>query len=341
MLRAGNLIHSRVVQPICADAAIAMHSYNARLIAEGLGFLEGPVALDDGRILFTDIGEGSLKTVDPESGIVELFCHLGGAANGVAVGPDGAFYICNNGGMTCVKSETGINIPLPGTHGNHPISPCIQKLKGDGKVEILYSHCSGIPLVAPNDLVFDRSGGFYFTDTGHPSGRIADLGGLFYAKADGSFIAELVHEAAPHVPLTQPNGCGLSPDGNRLYVAETGGARLWYWNILGPGRLKPDPDGFLNNGAVFLHGSSAYQMYDSLAVDSAGYVCVAAIMKGGIDVIAPDGGLADFVALPDYDPFPTNICFGGEGLRKAYVTASGTGKIYEIDWPRPGLRLNY
>ncbi|BAV63055.1 SMP-30/gluconolactonase/LRE family protein [Sphingobium cloacae] len=314
---------------------------SVRAVAEGLGFLEGPVALEDNRLLFTDIGAGTLNVLDLSSGQVTVFANVRGAANGVAIGPDGAFYVCNNGGMTCEKSKSGYNVPLPGTRGIDPISPCIQRVSANGAVEVLYTHCGDIPLIAPNDLVFDKHGGFYFTDTGHPTGRNVDLGGLYYAKADGSSIIELIHESPPHLPLSQPNGCGLSPDGSRLYVAETAGARIWYWNIRAPGELQQEPEQFIRNGGVLLHGNSTYQMYDSLAIDSDGNICVAAIIKGGIDVVDPEGNLLYFVSLPLYDPFPTNICFGGADLQKAYITASGTGIIYEVSWPTAGLKLNY
>lgn len=187
--------------------------------------------------------------------------------------------------------------------------------------------------------MFDAFGGFYFTDTGHPEGRLADLGGLFYAKADGSYIVELVHDAAPHAPLTQPNGCGLSPDGMRLYVAESGPGRLWAWDIEEPGQLKRKTDGLLSNGAEFIYGNSTYALFDSLAVDSAGRICIGTIPLGGISVIGADGSLEALAKLPLFDPFPTNICFGGKDLKKAYITAAGTGKIYELDWPVPGLQL--
>jgi gluconolactonase len=39
------------------------------------------------------------------------------------------------------------------------------------------------------------------------------------------------------------------------------------------------------------------------------------------------------------DPITTNVCFGGAGMRTAYVTLSGTGRVVTLDWPRPGLRL--
>jgi gluconolactonase len=312
-----------------------------REIASGLGFIEGPVYLEPGQLLFTDINARSVKCLDLGSGDVEEFAYTAGGPNGLARGPDGAFYLCNNGGLSCTRSSEGYNIPIAGTPGDDPIPPCIQRITPDGKVEVIYLECDGEPLAAPNDLVFDRDGGFYFTDTGHNTGRLADLGGLYYAKWDGSSIVELIREPAPHAPLSQPNGCGLSPDGKRIYVAETGGGRLWYWTIESPGKLGAAPDSVAENGAHFLYGCPDYHLFDSLAVDGLGNVCVATILKGGINVIAPDGKLDRFVQLPQYDPFPTNICFGGSQGHLAYVTAAGTGKIYEIEWHCAGMPLNY
>ena len=41
------------------------------------------------------------------------------------------------------------------------------------------------------------------------------------------------------------------------------------------------------------------------------------------------------------DPLTTNICFGGEDLRTAYITCSGTGRLLATDWPRPGLQMAF
>ena len=85
--------------------------------------------------------------------------------------------------------------------------------------------------------------------------------------------------------------------------------------------------------------AGGYQRFDSLAVDSAGNVCVATLINGGITVFSPDG--RGVRAHPDAGPMTTNICFGGPDLRTAYVTLSGTGKLVAFEWDRPGLRLNY
>ena len=92
---------------------------------------------------------------------------------------------------------------------------------------------NGHKLSAPNDLVFDKEGGFYFTDLGKRYPRHRDNGGVYYALPDGSKIVEVAY------PILSPNGCGLSPDGKTLYVADTEGARLWAFEVQGPGKLKP------------------------------------------------------------------------------------------------------
>jgi gluconolactonase len=66
---------------------------------------------------------------------------------------------------------------------------------------------------------------------------------------------------------------------------------------------------------------------------------VATLITGHITVIAPDGAIIRQVKMPDV--FPTNICFGGPELRTAFITLSGVGQLVSMDWPEPGLRLNY
>ena len=180
--------------------------------------------------------------------------------------------------------------------------------------------------------MFDAHGGFYFTDLGKSRPRDMDRGAVYYAKADGSLIRPVAF------PSITPNGCGLSPDGRTLYFAETESGRLWAMDILEPGVVKRE--GWPSvNGARFLGCPGGYQRFDSLAVDSAGNICVATLINGGITVFSPDGRNVRHVPMPD--PLTTNICFGGPDLRTAYVTLSGSGKLVAFEWERPGLRLNY
>ena len=45
-----------------------------------------------------------------------------------------------------------------------------------GESRLLYDRCGDTKLKGPNDIVFDRSGGFYFTDLGKTSFSIAKTG---------------------------------------------------------------------------------------------------------------------------------------------------------------------
>ena len=299
------------------------------VVAEGLRFPEGPVAMSDGSVLVVEIERGTLSRVGP-NGDIEVVADLGGGPNGAAIGPDGAVYITNNGGCF---DFIDLGFLLPG-----PVPPSwehgsIQRVDlTTGEFTTLYTECDGRPLRAPNDLVFDADGGFWFTDHGVRLERTSDRTGVFYARPDGSSISEVVF------PLDAPNGVGLSPDGARLYAAETYTGRVFAWDVTGPGQVSIGLP--INGGGTLLHGAPGAKLFDSLAVDGEGWVCVGSLAEGGITAISPDGAAVEFHPVPE-DPLVTNICFGGDDLRTAYVTSSGTGRLLRARWPRPGLALAF
>lgn len=301
-------------------------------IASGLRFPEGPVAMADGSVLVVEIAAGRLTRVKP-NGAKEVVAETGGGPNGAALGPDGKVYICNNGGFRLAADGT----PLEGLPDGYT-GGCIQRVDlSNGKVEVLYTECNGHRLRGPNDLVFDGNGGFWFTDFGKLLERQRDRTAIYYAKADGSLIKEVIF------PIDGPNGIGLAPGDTRVYVAQTFEGRVWQFDIARPGELAPAAEhgGLLGGpkGGKLLVGLPGYQLLDSLAVDGAGNVCVATLVNGGITVISPDGSSVEHV--PTGDPLTTNICFGGPDLRTAYITLTGQGKLAAMEWPRPGLKLHY
>ncbi len=300
---------------------------NISVIATGLRFPEGPVAMQDGSIVLVEIERQTVTRVYPD-GRTEVVAETGGGPNGLAVGPDNALYVCNNGGF---QWRTEMNLLRPAGAASDYTGGRIERVDpGSGTVTVLYDRCGTHRLLGPNDLVFDGLGGFYFTDLGKARARDRDWGGLYYARADGSRITEVVH------PILTPNGIGLSPDGRTLYVAETETARLWAFDVLAPGVLGkasfPSP-----HGGRLMVGLGGFQRFDSLAVDEAGNICVATLVNGSVSVVAPTGGLLRQVPMPDM--FCTNICFGGADLRTAYMTLSGTGQLVCMPWDGPGLRL--
>jgi len=298
-----------------------------KLIASGLLFPEGPIAMPDGSIILVEIKRGTLTRVTA-AGQVEVIAHLGGGPNGAAIGPDGACYVCNDGGFEFHEVE-GLLIPgdAPADYSGGRIERVDLKT---GKASVLYRECNGNPLNGPNDLVFDRSGNFWFTDLGKGRGRIQDRGGLYYAKPDGSMIKEVVF------PILSPNGVGLSPDGKTVYVADTIPGRLWAFDITGEVEVAP-PVGPVPGR--FVGAPQGLNYFDSLAVDSQGNICVATILNGGITTFSPDGSKITHTATDDM--LTTNICFGGKDLKTAFITLSSTGRLISMDWPVAGLPLNF
>jgi gluconolactonase len=118
-------------------------------------------------------------------------------------------------------------------------------------------------------------------------------------------------------------------------VAETHTGRLWAWDLSGAGQLAGTA-----NDRTLVAGLPGMQLFDSLAVEEGGNVCVATLVNGGISVISPGGDVEHLAADGElFDPLVTNICFGGPDRTTAWITLSGTGRLVRCDWPRPGLRL--
>src|SRR5574340_1590958 len=294
-------------------------------VASGLLFPEGPIAMPDGSVLRVEIRRGTLSRVTP-GGAVEPVAALGGGPNGAAIGPDGRCYVCNNGGFEGVDAG-GHLYP-----GHQPVDYSGGRIEAvdlrTGKVEVLYTDCCGERLKGPNDIVFDRHGGFYFTDHGKTRERDMDRGAVYYATPDGASIREVLF------PSMSPNGIGLSPDEDRLYVAETLTGRLMGYPIAAPGKLEP-----ITPVEALVAGFASYQLFDSLAVDAEGNVCVATLLNGGITIIPPDGRNPRHV--PTGDMMTTNICFGGHDLQTAFITCSMTGRLVSCRWETRGLTKNF
>ena len=304
-----------------------------RELASGLQFPEGPVALDDGSVLLVEIARGTVTRVR-QDGTVQVIADLGGGPNGAAIGPDGAIYVCNNGGFKWHTESDGCHRPI-GEADDYSGGRIERVDMNTGRFGRLYDSVDGLALRGPNDIVFDAYGGFYFTDLGKVRPTDMDRGGVFYGRPDGTAASVIAR------PVMTPNGIALSPDGRTLYYAETEGARLWSFDLAGPGvankQCWPSPHG---GRMVAASPGGHYQRFDSMAVDAFGNLCVATLIHGGITVISPDGSRSSHVALPDR--FTTNLCFGGRDRRTAYVTLSGSGRLIAIDdWPVPGLKLNH
>lgn len=282
------------------------------IVAEGLAFPEGPVVMADGSVIVVELAAGRITRC--WNGRTETVCDIGGGPNGAAIGPDGALYVCNSGGLDLAKFQ---NARGPGHEGR------IERVDlATGKFERLYDMCDGIALEAPNDIVFDADGRMWFTDLGKTHDGIRTASGLFAALPDGSAVVAINRHAISY------NGVGLSPDGAYVYVADTHQARLWRYDRKVEAQrptwvaTAPGPVGF-----------------DSLAVTAAGNICVATLYDGGISTITPGGQVSKFAI--EGEPYVTNIAFGGADMRDAYISLSTTGRLVKTRWDEPGLRLAF
>jgi len=281
----------------------------------------------DGSVILVEIARGTLTRV--WNGKSEVIATLGGGPNGAALGPDGAMYVCNNGGFEWYDVD---GILYPGRAAADYTTGRIERVDlATGRFERIYDKFNGERLGGPNDIVFDRAGGFWFTDLGKRFARQRDHSSLFYAKPDGSHLVRRVH------PVVSFNGVGLSPDEKIVYCNDTDSGKLWAFDIAAPGELAPAPR--IGQRGKVIGSLPGQQLLDSLAVEANGNVCSATLLNGGITVFAADGSSHEHIPLPD--PLTTNICFGGTDMCDAYITLSGTGKLIKARWPRPGLKLNF
>lgn len=238
-----------LIEEVTAVSSVRVKSPTAevRTVVSGLQFPEGPIALEDGSLLVTEIAAGTLARISPE-GTVDRVADLGGGPNGAALGPDGAVYVCNNGGSFSFHREGDLlmfGMVAPATYRGGSID---RVDLGTGQVTQLYESCDHRPLRGPNDIVFDETGSFWFTDHGIRTERSSDRTAVYYATPDGTSIREMIF------PLDSPNGIALSPDGTKLYVAETQVGRIWWFLLDGPGKLATDADGAYHRGRL-LYGA--------------------------------------------------------------------------------------
>jgi gluconolactonase len=318
--------------PIRTARTIEADPPAVEIVGEGLGFPEGPVALPDGSVLVVEIGGQALARVHP-GGHVERIARLAGGPNGAAMGPEGWVYVCNSGGWIHADVTMPDGRVLRRAVGQSPRPGWIERVRiADGQVERFYEDCAGECLQAPNDLVFDADGGFYFSDHGKRTETHLGLGSVFYGHADRRPLRRVVGQ------LLTPNGIGLSPDGQTLYVAETATRRLLAFALVGAGQVQPAPWPAPTGGRV-LAALPGFNGLDSLAVDADGGINVASLINGGIWTITPDGSTATHRAIDD--PFTTNICFGGADRRSAFVTLSASGRLARLQWHKPGLALHF
>jgi gluconolactonase len=275
------------------------------VLAQGLGFPEGPVWLGPRRVAFTEIRGQCVSLWEPSG--VRRIAHTGGGANGATLGPDGALYVANNGGLSLGHEGRWIAPePIPGR---------LQRVALDGKVTDVAVDLPGAPPNRPNDLCFGPDGLLYYTDP-HNWEDLANLGVGRVARTTLDGRVELVAE----VPAF-PNGIAFGPD-DRLYVAQSVSSQILV--------LDPRP-----GSALATHCTLPRGFPDGFCFDATGALYVAGSLGDVVVVFEADGRVRDVIEMGEGSE-PTNCCLGDGVL---YVTLSGPGELVSLEMPVDPLPL--
>jgi gluconolactonase len=278
------------------------------LIREGFSGTEGPVALPDGSLIFTETQANRITRI-AQDGSTSVFVEGSNGSNGLGFTPNGDLYA-----VQVLKPRVGIVFPDP-------------------KVRTLADSYEGKPFGRPNDLVVDRLGNVYFTDSGANPAQAAQASvpkpAVETAKPAVYRISRLGELRRLAADIERPNGIQLSPDDKVLYVANTFGEHLLAFDILADGSVGPRRnfaklDGWRKTDTGGTSGA------DGIAVDDAGRVYVATLT--GIQIFSAKGEALGTIALPKQ---PQNLAFAGEDKKTLYVV--GRGAVYRFPVLTPGF----
>lgn len=266
------------------------------VIADGLGFTEGPVWLPDGRVALTSISHGCVYVVDPSGGPHERI-DTGGGPNGLACSADGTLYVAQNGGAWGASgpAEAGVQV-ITGT-----------------RVEYLVDG-----LGAPNDLMFGPDGRLWITDTraefdlGTPG---AGLPGHVYATDIASGDTTRVVEDGP----VFINGLGFTPDGSRLLVTATLSSELLSYVVSSDGSVR----------ASELVHTFTDGWPDGMVVSARGDYWVALTAADRVDVVDAGGRCIGEIALPA-GSLPSNVCIGGRRSDELFITTARSESLLRV-----------
>jgi gluconolactonase len=271
------------------------------LIKEGFNGTEGPLVLQDGSFIFTETTANRITRIAPD-GSTSTFLDNSNGSNGLGFSANGDLYA-----VQVLKPRVGI--VYPAEHA---------RTLADG--------FEGKPFGRPNDLVVDRKGGVYFTDSGAPP---RPAGSPTPAEAPPVVAKPAVYYITPAgqlqriaADIERPNGIQLSPDEKVLYVANTAGEYVLAYDIQADGSIGPRRN-FAKLAGWRQTETGNSSGADGLAVDASGRLYVAS--TAGIQVFSSKGEALGIIALPKA---PQNLAFAGPGKKTLYVV--GRGSAYKI-----------
>jgi gluconolactonase len=248
------------------------------VLASGFNWSEGPLWLPEQELLiFSDVPENRIYQWRPGDTTATVYLEPSGftgdttrsrepGSNGLALDNEGRLLLCQHGNRQIARMTAPLDKPAP-------------------QFATLAGTYDGKRFNSPNDLVVDAAGNIYFTDPPYGLEKGVDdpvkelpFQGVYRLSPDGE-VTLLIDT------LTRPNGIGLSPDEQTLYVAVSDPQGAWYM------AYKLNDDGLVESGGILLDvtplTAQAQGLPDGLKVHDNGTLF--ATGPGGVLVISPEG----------------------------------------------------
>jgi len=274
-----------MASPVVGESVVPDGAEPTRL-GQGYGWAEGPAVGPNGAVYFTDVRESRIHRYEPGSDSLTVYRKDTGGGNGLAFDEQGRLYVCEGDRRRVTRSQPGAE-----------------------KVEVLAARYEGNRLNSPNDLVIDEAGGVYFTDPryGDRQDMEMEVEGVYYWHPDEG-LRRVIDE------LARPNGLGLSPDNETLYVNDNAAGTIVAYDVTGPGELS---DKRLFATMPEKRGG------DGMAIDRQGRLFNCS--EGGVYVFNQDGELIDRIEL---EMFTTNCVLAGDKHKQTRLYITGEAGFY-------------
>jgi len=277
-----------------------------QIIKSGFQGTEGPIALPDGSVIFTETPANRITKIDKDNNVTTFLENTNGS-NALAFDTKGRLIT-----VQTVPGSTKVGVVYP-----------------KGSEATLADNFEGKPFGRPNDLVVDKKGGVYFSEPGAaaapgaPPPATPPLPPTVYYIPPGGKIIKVADGF-------RPNGIQLSRDEKTLYVNNTGGEYLLAFDIQSDGTLKNRRD-FAKYEKVTRTESGVTSGADGLAIDNEGRIYIAT--PSGIQVFSEQGKQLGTIPLPGP---PQNLAFAGSDKKTLYIVGRGNG--YKIQMLTPGYK---